>query len=242
MAGTTSPVKWDNSVRCVHSAASSPFAMSGQIRAGRVTEIFAAPAMNAVCSLSGCQGVRQRPVAVPQSSLRRLACFPATGERIPSRLRSTSAQPKKGARRRLPLGAASLKKRTAACSCGQLTVTVSGDPAYVATCNCLECQKSTGSVFGTSSYWSKSQICDIQGDRRLYRRGSFEGRLVDNYFCAHCGSTVFWFGEFDPDQIGISVGNFADPSFPPPQDSIWCESKHSWVQFPHGCRLYSQQP
>jgi hypothetical protein len=133
-----------------------------------------------------------------------------------------------------------LNTRTAVCSCGQLSVTVSGEPTYVAACSCIECQKSTGSVFGTSSYWPKSSICEIQGES--YQRGSFQGRSVDNYFCPICGSTIYWFGEFDPELIGISVGNFADPTFPRPEAAIWCENKHSWVKFPDDWELYSQQP
>jgi hypothetical protein len=31
-----------------------------------------------------------------------------------------------------------------------------------------------------------------------------------------CGSTVYWYAEFAPDEIGVAAGNFADPSFPAP--------------------------
>jgi len=41
--------------------------------------------------------------------------------------------------------------RTAACSCGQLRVTVNGKPGSVGACSCRDCQKSTGSVFGISA-------------------------------------------------------------------------------------------
>ena len=131
--------------------------------------------------------------------------------------------------------------RTAACSCGQLTVSVTGEPDFVAACSCIECQRGSGSVFAVSSYWPKTAIEAIAGERTCWRRGSWKGRWVDNYFCPVCGSTVFWYVEFAPDSIGISVGNFADPGFAPPAYAVWCESKHPWVRFPEGCKQHPQQ-
>ncbi len=89
--------------------------------------------------------------------------------------------------------------RTAACSCGQLTVTVVGEPDYVAACSCLECQKSTGSVFGVSTYWPKTALLAIAGKSTCWRRGSWKGRWLDNYFCPVCGSTLYWYAESAPE-------------------------------------------
>jgi hypothetical protein len=132
--------------------------------------------------------------------------------------------------------------RTAACSCGQLTVEVTGEPDFVAACNCLECQKSTGSVFGVSTYWPKSAVVAISGASACWRRSSWKGRWLDNYFCPVCGSTIYWYAEMSPGSIGISAGNFADPAFPAPQHAVWCESKHPWVKFPAGCQEHPRQP
>lgn len=125
--------------------------------------------------------------------------------------------------------------RTAACSCGQLTVTMTGKPGAVAACSCRECQRGTGSVFGISSYWPKSAVVAIVGERKLWRRGSDSGRHIDNYFCPTCGSTLFWYAEAAPEMIGIAAGNFADPNFEPPTYAVWSETKHPWVKFPVGC-------
>ncbi len=34
--------------------------------------------------------------------------------------------------------------RRAACSCGQLRLTIEGEPSRIAMCHCLECQRRTG--------------------------------------------------------------------------------------------------
>ena len=105
--------------------------------------------------------------------------------------------------------------RTAICSCGALSIAVEGEPSYFGACSCRACQKATGSVFSMSAYFPKSAVAAIAGAHRLYRRQSDGGRELDFHFCPTCASTVFWYAEFDPDSIGISVGNFTDPGFGP---------------------------
>jgi hypothetical protein len=45
-----------------------------------------------------------------------------------------------------------------------------------------------------------------------------------------CGSTVYWQGQGFPGMIGVAIGAFADPTFPPPTISVWEETRHSWVE------------
>jgi hypothetical protein len=35
-----------------------------------------------------------------------------------------------------------------------------------------------------------------------------------------------------PSMIGVPVGAFADPTFPPPMRSVFEDSRHAWVQMP----------
>ncbi|HEX6119941.1 MAG TPA: GFA family protein [Dongiaceae bacterium] len=130
--------------------------------------------------------------------------------------------------------------RTASCSCGQLILTMAGDPGAVTVCHCLECQKSTGSVFGVSSYWPKSAIQSIEGEAKVWRRSSASGRWLDNYFCPVCGSTVYWYAEFAPREIGIAAGNFADPAFPAPTSAVWDSCRHSLGEAARGMATGSQ--
>ena len=36
------------------------------------------------------------------------------------------------------------------------------------------------------------------------------------HFCPECGSTLYWDISDAPDFVGVAVGNFTDPTFPPP--------------------------
>lgn len=47
--------------------------------------------------------------------------------------------------------------QTASCNCGQLSLSVSGDPIRVSVCHCNACQKRTGSAFGVQARYPLSK-------------------------------------------------------------------------------------
>ncbi|MGH6718417.1 MAG: GFA family protein [Alphaproteobacteria bacterium] len=130
--------------------------------------------------------------------------------------------------------------RTAVCGCGQLSVTVRGEPGFHGLCSCLECQKASGSAFSYSGYWPKAAVQGIAGTSTVWRRISAKGRWLDTYFCPVCGSAVYGYAEFAPDMINVAIGNLADPGFPPPQYAVWNENKHPWVHVPEACAQHQK--
>lgn len=118
--------------------------------------------------------------------------------------------------------------RIAHCSCGSLRAETDGEPVLVHVCHCTECQQRTGSVYGVSSFFQKSEV-QTSGPSKVYIREGQEGRKLRFHFCPECGTTVYGETDLRPGLIGISVGAFADPNFPAPTRSIWERSRHSWV-------------
>ncbi|MGH6891554.1 MAG: GFA family protein [Dongiaceae bacterium] len=131
--------------------------------------------------------------------------------------------------------------RKAECSCGQLSIATDGDPKEICVCNCLACQKYTGSAFGIPNYWPKSAIVAISGESRMFRRVSDANRWIEKHFRPVCGDTIYRYVEFDLDAVGIPVGNFADPLSLRPQVSYWARSKHSWVTLPEGLKSFETE-
>jgi hypothetical protein len=121
--------------------------------------------------------------------------------------------------------------RHAACSCGQLRLTVEGEPLRVSLCHCLACQRRTGSVFGVQARFGAEQVT-IEGASRQYIRVSDGGGKGVFHFCPDCGATVFYTMEDSPGVVAVPVGAFADPSFPAPARSVWEERRHAWVRLP----------
>lgn len=131
--------------------------------------------------------------------------------------------------------------RTATCACGQLSITLQGDPDFVLTCSCLKCQRRTGSVFGVSAYFNDANIIEQQGQSQPYRLTSESGGKTERHFCPTCGTTVHWTSDFMSTHTGIPVGAFSDPTFPEPSMAAWNQSKHPWVTFPEYWRCSDTQ-
>jgi hypothetical protein len=130
--------------------------------------------------------------------------------------------------------------RTASCSCGKLTLVVTGDPKFVLMCHCRECQRRTGSIFGVGAYYLRAQV-QPAGTFNIYVRDAQEGRKARSRFCPTCGSTVFWEIDRQPDYIGVAVGAMADPQFRPPMFSVWEDSQHPWITLSHAIKRFPQQ-
>ena len=48
--------------------------------------------------------------------------------------------------------------RRAACNCGQLQLTIEGEPARISMCHCLECQRRTGAVSSNQARFRREQV------------------------------------------------------------------------------------
>jgi hypothetical protein len=134
-----------------------------------------------------------------------------------------------------------MRTRTASCSCGQLSIEVQGEPLGNGICHCLACQRRTGSVFaalaGFAAPWK------VSGLATEFVRVGDQGARFTFRFCPFCGSTVFHTEQgFEHTHVAVAVGTFADPTFPPPQDSVYECRRHSWVQLPIAIRRHDKDP
>lgn len=124
----------------------------------------------------------------------------------------------------------------ASCQCGSLVLEAVDDPEFVVACNCRACQKRSGSPFGAGAYFCKN-IVTIRGDRQSWAREADSGRQLENSFCPHCGTTLFWTLEMRPNHVGIPIGDF-DTLSPTPIRVVWTEEQHDWVTFPNEWPTY----
>lgn len=120
-----------------------------------------------------------------------------------------------------------MTNRVASCSCGRLRLTCEGEPVRISMCHCLECQKRTGSVFGTQARFARERVT-IEGRATQWARQGDSGQPVTFHFCPVCGATLFWVISDLADFVSVGVGGFADPDFPPPRVSVYEERRHAW--------------
>jgi hypothetical protein len=122
----------------------------------------------------------------------------------------------------------------ASCRCGQLRVTVTGDPVRVSVCHCLNCKKRSGSAFAAQARWPRAHV-QIDGQSKTFVKVADSGNRATFHFCPECGSDVYYEidGKFDDkfnDLIAVPLGAFDNPFFLTPAFSVWESRKHDWVE------------
>jgi hypothetical protein len=126
-----------------------------------------------------------------------------------------------------------MSRRRASCSCGQLQLTIEGEPTRISMCHCLECQRRTSAVFSNQARFTPEQV-SVEGAATEWTRKAESGSLVTFRFCPVCGSTVYWTSESFPGYIVVAIGGFGDSNFPAPTIAVWEGSRHPWVKLPAG--------
>jgi hypothetical protein len=121
--------------------------------------------------------------------------------------------------------------RHAACSCGQLRLSVEGEPIRVSLCHSLACQRRTGSVFAVRARLDAARL-EAEGASRQSVRVSDAGGKGVLHDCPDRGATVFDATEAAPGVVAVPGVVFADPSFPAPTRSGWEERRRSWLPLP----------
>ncbi|WP_447764801.1 GFA family protein [Sphingopyxis panaciterrae] len=133
-------------------------------------------------------------------------------------------------------------ERHASCHCGKLVLHCTGEPAKVSLCHCFDCQRRTGSLFSVAAFFRRSSVELPAGMAKAFRRASASGFAVSFHFCPECGSTLWWEPERLPDLIGVAAGAFADPDFPMPQQAVWGDERHGWIELPPEIPLHARNP
>lgn len=120
--------------------------------------------------------------------------------------------------------------RRAICCCGESHIEVWGDPTLNGICHCDNCKKRTGTAFGWSAYFADGNVLAKNG---VFSRRDLDGPdKQERYFCASCGTTLYWKSGFMPNQTGVAGGCFIDPPLPEPSVQVHNHTKHPWVTLP----------
>ena len=81
-----------------------------------------------------------------------------------------------------------------------------------------------------SSYFANEQLMAVAGKAKTY---TIQGeKEQERYFCADCGTTLYWNIAALPDRTGIAAGCFTDNPLPSPELTVANEGKCDWVNLP----------
>ena len=123
----------------------------------------------------------------------------------------------------------------ASCHCGATKIQAPV-PTSATECNCTYCAR-TGAVW---AYYKPGEMQMLSQEGEATYSASEAGNL--HHFCGRCGSNVWWEPQRMPDLVGVAVGAFADPEFPPPQQAVFARDRHVWVELPEDVPEFPASP
>jgi hypothetical protein len=128
----------------------------------------------------------------------------------------------------------------ASCQCGNLTAAIDpGADSTVVMCHCLDCQRRSGSQFGSIAYFPADAVI-IAGQASEFARPTDAGNTFTTGFCPVCGSTIYARASRMPEIVGVTIGTLADPTLPAPVRSVYEQSRHHWIAVPESATRHAR--
>ena len=104
------------------------------------------------------------------------------------------------------------------CLCGQVQISVRGEPLRVGICHCTDCRQESGSAFTFYGIWAAHQFESVG------ETGEFRGR----HFCPGCGSRLF---SADDREAEVKLGILSEAPTPfMPSYELWVKRRESWLR------------
>ncbi len=117
----------------------------------------------------------------------------------------------------------------ARCCCQACEIAAEGEPVLNAICHCDNCKRRTGSAFGWSAYFPDDRVT-IRGDLRRYELTTVP---AERFFCAACGTTLYWkTREFMVAHTGVAGGCFTETPLPAPNITATDARRCAWITLP----------
>jgi hypothetical protein len=117
---------------------------------------------------------------------------------------------------------------TGGCACGAIRYETSSAPIFQNHCQCLDCQKRSGT--GHGSYLTFPQRADVKvaGEATTWRVTAASGNDKIHCFCPVCGTPVYLTFVAMPDLIAFHATSLDDPGQFNPQALTYAIRGHAW--------------
>lgn len=139
-------------------------------------------------------------------------------------------------------GSTERKGHVSSCECGQLSISLSGEPDWVNACACRNCQKRSNGPLTLGLWFRRDRILGTTGESQVFRRSTDKGNEAERHFCPRCGSTVFWFISLLPNRVGVNWGGTQQPTEIRPSQLVWSRSFPRWLELKESVPQYLTQP
>ncbi|WP_157793700.1 MULTISPECIES: GFA family protein [Bradyrhizobium] len=131
---------------------------------------------------------------------------------------------------------------TGGCSCGAIRYEIASFPLLLYTCNCTDCQTSSGSAFALNLPVSTRDFHTLKGEPKGWHHASPSGANVTSWFCGDCGARIYGARQSRPESVNVRAGTLDDTRWLIPIAHLFTGSAQDWIQSATGAECHETQP
>ena len=114
------------------------------------------------------------------------------------------------------------------CACSAIRYETEGEPIFQNHCQCLDCQKRSGTGHGSYLTFARRAEMAISGEAKAWRVAGDSGNDKLHAFCPTCGTPVYLTFVAMPELIAVHAGSLDDPDAFKPQVVTYAVRGHEW--------------
>lgn len=134
------------------------------------------------------------------------------------------------------------KPYTGGCACGKIRYTTAHTPVFQNHCQCLDCQKLSGTGHGSYLTFPARADMKITGDASHWQVAGDSGNMKTHSFCPVCGTPVYLTFAAMPDMIAVPAASLDEPSRFTPQVLTYSVRGLAWDAMAPTLQAFERMP
>ncbi len=128
------------------------------------------------------------------------------------------------------------------CACGAIRYEASGEPIFQNHCQCLDCQKRSGTGHGSYVTFGRRDDVKITGEPSTWRMIADSGNEKIQAFCPTCGTPLYLTFVAMPELTAIHATSLDDPGQFNPQAVTYTVRGHVWDTIDPALHAFERMP
>lgn len=128
------------------------------------------------------------------------------------------------------------------CACGAIRYETIGEPIFENHCQCIDCQKRSGTGHGSYLTFPRKADMGITGEASQWSVVGDSGNEKIHAFCPTCGTPVYLTFSELPDLIAVHATSLDDPSQFQPQALTYAIRGQAWDLIDPSVQKFERMP
>ena len=134
------------------------------------------------------------------------------------------------------------KEYVGGCACGAIRYKTSSEPIVENHCQCLDCQKRSGTGHGSYLTFPRRADVTVTGATNNWRVKGDSGNEKIHVFCPTCGTPVYLTFAAMPELLAVHAASLDDPSQFMPQMVTFTIRGHTWDTIDPALASFERMP